>query len=472
MRTHPPGSYRQILGVALPVIAGMAAQTVMMFCDRMFLARHSVWELQAALPAGILAFTLICLFQGAAGYASTFVSQNHGAGNRRGVAVSYAQGVYLALFSAPLLLMISVPGQMILRLGGHPPHVMELELVYFRWMMVAGVGATLNAGAASLWSGLGRTTYTMLAGIAGAALNIFLDWILIFGRFGFPEMGIEGAGLATAISSFVPGIALISISMLGRISREFPIRSSFRFDGKQAAKTLRYGLPSAVSVFMDVASFSVFVFLTGRLSPVEFTASNIAFGVNNLAFHPLLGFGITTTILVGRYQGARNHPMASRVVGRTLLAALVYFASIAATFLLLPGMYMAMFQSPETEVPFDELKATGTVLLAILCLWGGFDAVSLMLGGALRGAGDTRFVMILSSCLGWLFWIPGIFLLYRSPGVTVVSLWLFTTFYVALLAAGYFLRYRKGPWRTMVLVGHEEEPVCVSVPVPEPVGRG
>lgn len=472
MSSHPPGSYREILGVALPVIAGMAAQTVMMFCDRMFLARHSVWELQAALPAGILAFTLICLFQGAAGYASTFVSQNHGAGNPRGIAVSYAQGVFLALLSAPMLLLISIPGSMILRLGGHPPHVLELELIYFRWMMVAGVGATLNAGAASLWSGLGRTTYTMLAGMAGAALNILLDWILIFGRLGLPEMGIEGAGLATAISSFVPGIFLISLSLLGRISGEFPIRSNFRFNGKQAVKTLRYGLPSAVSVFMDVASFSVFVFLTGRLSPVEFTASNIAFGVNNLAFHPLLGFGIATTILVGRYQGARNHQTASRVAGRTLLAALLYFSFIAATFLLLPGVYMELFQSPETEVPFDQLKATGSTLLAILCLWGGFDAVSLMLGGALRGSGDTRFVMVLSSCLGWLFWIPGIFLIYRSPGVNVVTLWLFTTFYVALLAAGYFLRFRYGPWRKMVLVSHDEETSCVGVPVAEPAGRG
>lgn len=465
-----PGSYREILGVAVPVIAGMAAQTVMMFCDRMFLARHSVWELQAALPAGILAFTLICLFQGTAGYASTFVSQNHGAGNRGGVAVSYAQGVFIALFSAPLLLALSMPGRLILHLAGHDPNVLALEVTYFRWMMVAGVGSTLNAGAASLWSGLGRTTFTMVAGMTGAAVNILLDWILIFGKLGFPEMGIAGAGLATAISSFIPGAILIALSLKGKVSREFPIRKHFRPDGVQVGKTLKYGLPSAVSVFMDVASFSVFVFLTGRLSAVEFTASNIAFGVNNLAFHPLLGFGITTTILVGRYQGGRNPAMAGRVARRTLLVALVYFSLIAATFLLLPGMYMTLFRSPETEVPFDQLKATGTALLAILCLWGGFDAVSLMLGGALRGAGDTKFVMILATCLGWLFWIPGIFLLYRSPGITVVSLWLFTTLYVSLLALGYFLRYRWGPWRTMVMVEHE--PPCVSIPVTEPAGRG
>jgi MATE family multidrug resistance protein len=466
---HPPGSYREILAVSLPVIAGMAAQTVMMFCDRIFLARHSVWELQAALPAGILAFTLISVFQGTAGYASTFVAQNHGAGNRNGVAVSYSQGVFLALFSAPILLLIGVPGQEVLKLGGHPAHVLALEEVYFRWMIIAGVGATLNAGAASLWSGLGRTTVTMAAGMAGAALNVFLDWILIFGRFGFPEMGIEGAGIATAISSFVPGLVLISLSMSGKIAREFPIRSLFRFSATQAWKTIRYGLPSAISVFMDVASFSVFVFLTGRLSPVEFTASNIAFGVNNLAFHPLLGFSIATTILVGRYRGAGDSRMAARVTRRTLVVALLYFSAIALTFLLLPGFYMNLFRSPEVDVPFEQLKATGSVLLAILCMWGGFDAVSLMLGGALRGAGDTRFVMLLSTCLGWLFWIPGIFLLYRGPGTGVISLWLFTTLYIALLAVGYFVRYKKGPWRTIVLVEHGDQ---LPIPVAEPAGRG
>lgn len=424
----------------------------MMFCDRMFLARHSVWELQAALPAGILAFTLICVFQGTAGYASTFVAQNHGAARPEGVAVSYAQGVFLAVFSAPLLLLLTIPGQWILGLGGHPHHVLSLEVVYFRWMMVAGLGATLNAGAASLWSGLGRTTVIMAAGVAGAALNILLDWVLIFGKHGFPEMGIEGAGLATAISSFLPGIVLLGLSLFGRVSREFPVRKLFRFCPAQAFRTVRYGLPSALSVFMDVASFSVFVFLTGRLSPVEFTASNIAFGVNNLVFHPLLGFGVGTTILVGRYQGARNPGMAARVARRSLLVALMYFAVVAVSFLLFPGFYMSLFRSPEVEVPFHELKRVGSVLLSILCLWGGFDAVSLMLGGALRGAGDTRFVMLLSSGLGWLFWIPGLILLYRSPRGGIVSLWLFTTLYIALLALGYLIRYRGGKWRSMVLV--------------------
>lgn len=468
-----PGSFREILGVALPVIAGMAAQTVMMFCDRMFLARHSVWELQAALPAGILAFTLICLFQGAAGYASTFVSQNHGAGNPRGVAISYAQGVFIALFSAPLLLALTPAGEALLALGGHSERVLALEKAYFRWMMVAGAGSTLTAGAASLWSGLGRTSVTMMAGMAGASLNILLDWMLIFGRFGLPEMGIRGAGLATAVSSLLPGTILILLSMTGPVSREFPLRANFRLDETQFLKTLKYGVPSAVSVFMDVASFSVFVFLTGRFSPVEFTASNIAFGVNNLAFHPMLGFGITTTILVGRYQGAGDSRMAARVTRRTLMVALLYFAFIASTFLIIPGTYMAMFRSPEADVPFDQLSATGSVLLGILCLWGGFDAVSLMMGGALRGAGDTRFVMLLSSCMGWLFWIPGLYLLYRRPGTGVVTMWLFTTLYVALLAAGYFIRYRRGNWRSMVLVQRgEEEPPGVPIPVAEPAGRG
>ncbi len=140
---------------------------------------------------------------------------------------------------------------------------------------------------------------------------------------------------------------------------------------------------------------------------MDFTANNIAFSVNNLAFNPLLGFSFATTVITGRCIGMGKPDLAVRATRRTLLISLCYFLPLAVSFVLFPGFYTRMFLSPDSLCSMEELFRTSAALLAIVAVWGVFDAVSLIYGGALRGAGDTRFVVAASGLLAWLLWIPG-----------------------------------------------------------------
>lgn len=453
MSRRSPDSYREIIAVSFPIIAAMAGRTIMMFCDRLFLAQHSQLELQAALPAGILSFTLMSIFYGTVSYSGTFVSQYYGAEDREGCSRSLAQGLFLTLFSAPVLAAMAVPGSILLEMSGHAPEVLELEKVYFRIMMFSAAGPIFTAAASSFWNGRGRTVHTMLAVMAGAGLNIFLDYVMIFGRLGFPEMGIEGAALATAIASFVPGTILTVAAYTGRTAAVYRTRENFRFSGALTARILRFGFPAGLQIFMDVASFTVFVFIAGRLGTVDFTANNLVFSVNNLAFNPLLGFGFATTVIVGRCIGMGRPDMAVRATRRTLFLALLYFLPLAVTFVLFPGFYTGMFFSPDSSCTLEELASTAGRLLAIVAAWGVFDAVSLMYGGALRGAGDTRFVVMVSGSLAWLFWIPGVLYLYAVHHAGIVTLWLFTSVYVAIFGLVFLLRFRTGVWKHIDLLG-------------------
>ncbi len=452
-----PDAYREILAVSLPIIAGMAGRTIMMFCDRLFLAQHSQLELQAALPAGILSFTLMCVVFGTVGYAGTFVSQYYGAGDRGGCSRSLAQALFLTVFSVPLLAALTIPGLHILDLSGHAPEVLALERTYFTILMLSSAGPVFTTAASSFWNGRGKTVPAMVAVLAGAGVNVVLDYLLIFGKLAFPEMGIEGAGIATAIASFVPGTILTLAAYNGPVARAYRTREHFRFSRALSARIIRFGLPSGLQVFMDVSSFTLFIFIAGRLGPVDFTANNIAFSVNNLAFNPLLGFSFATTVIVGRCIGMGQPDLAVRATRRTLLVSLCYFVPLALSFVLFPGFYTKLFYSPDSACTLQELSSTTASLLAIVALWGIFDAVSLMYSGALRGAGDTRFVVLASGALAWLFWIPGILFLYFVKDAGIVPLWMFTSFYVAVFAGVFFFRFRRGVWRRIDLLGRKHD---------------
>ena len=452
-----PDSYRSILGVSLPIIAGMAGRTIMMFCDRLFLARHSQLELLASLPAGILSFTLMCIVFGTVGYAGTFVAQFFGAGDRDGCSRSLAQALFLTLFSIPVLAGLTVPGLMLLGLSGHSPEVLALEKTYFTILMLSSAGPVFTTAASSFWNGRGKTVPAMLAVLAGSAVNIVLDYLMIFGKMGFPEMGIKGAAIATAISSFIPGAILTIAAYTGRTAKNYRTKENFRFSRSLSARIIRFGLPSGLQIFMDVSSFTVFIFIAGRLGAVDFTANNIAFSVNNLAFNPLLGFSFATTVIAGRCIGMGKPDLAVRATRRTLLVSLCYFIPLAFSFVLFPGFYTKLFFSPDSGCSLTDLSSTASKLLAIVAVWGVFDAVSLMYSGALRGAGDTRFVVLASGALAWFFWIPGILYLYFIRHSGIVSLWLFTSIYVAIFALVFFLRFRTGVWRRIDLLGRKHD---------------
>jgi len=342
-------------------------------------------------------------------------------------------------------------------LSGHSPEVLALEKSYFSILMLTSAGPVFTQAASSFWNGRGKTIPAMLAVLAGAGMNVLLDYIMIFGKLGFPEMGIQGAAIATAISSFIPGTILTVAAYTGKAARYYRTRENFRFSGSLTARILKFGFPSGLQIFMDVSSFTLFIFIAGRLSTLEFTANNLAFSVNNLAFNPLLGFGFATTVIAGRCIGMGKPDLAVRATRRTLLLSLCYFVPMALSFVLFPGFYTRLFFSPDSACTVQELTSVSGKLLAIVAAWGVFDAVNLMYGGALRGAGDTRFVVVVSGMLAWFFWIPGVLYLYLVRNAGIVSLWLFTSLYVAVFAAVFFIRFRKGVWQHIDLLGRKHD---------------
>ena len=446
-----PGGYREMWRIAAPLILSMGSYTIMQFCDRVFLSRYSSVAIQAALPAGVLAHTLICFFQAVTGYAGTFTAHYHGAKDPAQCVRATVQGLWLALASWPLILLQIPLGIWLMRLSGHAPDVLAAEKTYFLILMAGGVTVPLNSAIGGYFMGIGRTMVNMAANALGCSLNVVLNYAMIFGHWGCPEMGIEGAAYATLISG-----AITCLIQLALFSRERPVRligfpAVLKPDGALLRRIVRFGTPSGLQLLMDVGSFAAFIMLTGRMGEVALAASNIAFSINNLAFAPLLGFGLAASTLVGQHQGA-CHPEAAERAGYTgLKMGLVYMCVIGFTFVLFPKGYFELFRPKDAGFSAEELLALGRTMLLLMTVWGLLDTVSIVLSGALKGAGDTRFVMVYMVVGSWLVLVPGALVLLRL-GSGILGLWAWLAVYICVLALGFWWRWRQGRWKNIRVI--------------------
>ncbi|MBP5510116.1 MAG: MATE family efflux transporter [Kiritimatiellae bacterium] len=448
------GGYREIWGVAWPLLLSQASFVVMQFSDRIMLSRYGSAEIEAALPSGLLAFTILCFFQAVASYAGTFTAQYTGAGDPVNAAKAGVQGIWIGVLGSLPLLALIPAGCALIDCAGHPSGVALLEKRYFRILMAGGLVYPVNAALCGYFTGVLRTRIPFIANLLSCVLNIFLNAVLIFGKFGFQARGIEGAAYATVLAEVAMLLFLSAVSICDpgfRAARSCGRAVWLVPDFKMVGRILRFGAPSGFKLVLDMGAYTVFTMVTGRFGEVAFAASNIAMSINNLAFAPLLGFGMAAGTVVARYQGAREPAIAERAGNRCLLMGFAYMMVVGLSFLVLARPYFSIFKPGGSTIPFPELFAYGRVMLLIMAAWGLFDTVNIVLEQALAGAGDTRFIMAYVFVTNWIVLMPGIVLL-LFLGVGIVGLWIWFASYIALASAGLWFRWQKGRWKTIRLI--------------------
>ncbi|MDF7800843.1 MATE family efflux transporter [Pontiellaceae bacterium B1224] len=455
---RPFGGWRELMQIAWPLIVNSGTFAVLNFSDRLFLSNYGEAEFRASLPAGILFFTLVCGFMALAGFVNTFVAQMWGAGDKEGCARATAQGFLFSLISIPLIMLVAPVGIWMLRLSGHGPEILALEEEYFKILMWCGGGMTMSSALSSFFSGRGKTSVIMICNIFANGLNVLLNYLLIFGVGIFPELGIAGAGWATVIGSWLSPLIFALLYFSKPVNAEFKTFKNLRFDPWLFKRMLRFGFPSGVHWFLDVAAFTVFVLLVGRLGPVAHIASNIALSINLVAFMPMIGMGIAASILVGQYLG-RNQPHYAEKVGwLAMKIGIGYVVVTGLTFVLFPAFFTNVFGNDGgSTVPYDELLKTVRVLLVMLAIWGAADAMALVLSGALKGAGDTHFVMYFQSAVAWGILVVGQLIIVVWLELNVFISWAWTLVYIIILGIGFFLRFRSGRWKNIDLLDKRAE---------------
>ena len=275
-----------------------------------------------------------------------------------------------------------------------------------------------------------------------------------------PALGIAGAAWATVIAQFVQMLVLNALALRETFrpvkeSREpsadggdSPMPEGFL---RLVGRILRYGAPSGVQTMLNILSFLIFVFLTGKVWDMAFAASNAAFTVNYLLIAPIEGFAIGAGVLVGQRQGAGDPHGAFAVGNRALVLAEAYIAVASAMVLLFRRPILMLFAEGVAEGAEDGFLSLGSTLFVMMVVWQFCDAAEVVLSGALKGAGDTRFVMVWMLIMAFPFWMPILWVTYwLCPKMT--ALWATMIVYVFVFFVGTALRWLKGPWRSLRLI--------------------
>lgn len=445
--------YREVLRIASPLIMSTASLTLTLFVDRMFLSWYSQEAVAASVPGGIVYFTICSFFIGTAQYVNTLVAQFYGAQDLRSCSRSVWQGVFFGLCAIPIILLCIPAGLAVFSWADHPSAIKQLEAQYFTLLMIGGIVQPINAALASFFSGRGKTTIVMWGNVAGNIANTVLAYALIFGKLGLPEMGIRGAGLATAIAGSIPTWYWLWLFLSPQFQPDYATREELGFDRKIFRTLLSFGIPAGIQFFLDVASFAMFVLLIGRSGQVDLAASNIVLSIEMLAFLPMVGMSIATATLVGKYIGMDRHDQAEKSVYAAFYLAMLYMGAMAALFLTFPEVFLDVFRTRhETVSDFSAVAERGVIMLRIVAIWTVFDTLYIIFSGALKGAGDTVFAMWAQIVLAWVFFVPPVYVIIVHLGLGVLAAWLWGLLYVVLIGAAFGLRFRRGNWRNISMI--------------------
>lgn len=447
-RKNHPAEIRRTLELAAPVMIGLVASFGMNFVDTVMAGRLAEKDVAlAALATGGALWSAALMFAiGILMAVQPAVAQLDGAGRRREAGSEARQAFWLAV-------ALSFPFFTILMLGGP---ILGLLNVDARIIPVAdGYMKALAWGAPGICGvfllrffseGTGHTKPTMYIGLLGVALNVPLNWILMFGKFGLPALGATGCGYATSIVIWMQVLMLVAYIRAHRHFRDYrPFEGFEKPDFKRLAELMRVGLPIAVTIFVEGSLFVGAALLIGRLGPVPTAGHLVAINFSALVFMIPLGLASAVTTRVGNAIG-RGDPEAARYAGLIGMLIVLGTQSISASVMILfPEWVVGIYTSDPA------IASVAVTLLFYAAIFQFPDGIQVCSAGALRGLKDTLMPMVYNIVSYWLIGMLLGYYLTFNRGMGPAGMW---TGMIAGLSAGALLMSTRFFRRSAELVRH------------------
>jgi len=447
----------EVVRLAVPTVLNTVSVTVMQFVDGWMVSRVGKEALSAQFIGGISIFVVLLFFLGLLTAVATYASQSLGAG-RPDRAVLYGwQGVWLACGAGVLVAGLVLPAPRILALFGHAPEVHRLQTRYFQ-ILAAGAPLVLVArGLGSWFVGIHRPSVTLVAGVAANAVNVLANWVLIFGHWGMPALGLVGAALGTLLGFAVEAALMLTAFLVGGAGDRFPVRAQVRFSWPALKDLLRLGTPAGAVVSGEVLMWTIFMGgVVGGFGTAALAAGAILDRYWHLCFLPAIGVGRAVQAIVGRHCGAGRPDLAMRRAHAGLALVEVYMVGMGVLIWLNRGPLVAFFN----EAGDPEVQAIAERCVVFLLVCQAFDAMSITFVNALRGAGDTFWPGLVQLTLAYVIGLGGSVLVARlRPEWGPMGPWAAASGYVVLLGCLMWARFAGGRWRTRHLVAAVVPPV-------------
>jgi MATE family multidrug resistance protein len=446
------------LKLASPVILGMLGHTFVSFVDNVMVGQLGAAELAAVSLGNSFIFIAMSLGIGFSTAITPLVAEADAEGNFGKGKSAFKHGLFLCTVLGLALFIMLLFAQPLMYVMDQPEEVVVLAIPYLELVAFSLVPLIVFQAFKQFSDGMSLTKYPMYATIVANVLNVAINYVLIFGKFGFPEMGIVGAAVGTLVSRFVMLFYLWWLLAKREKSRAYVTNIKFFKLKRQALiKLTNLGLPSAMQMFFEVAIFTSAIWLSGTLGKNAQAANQIALNLSSMTFMVAMGLSVAAMIRVGNQKGLKDFKALKRIAESIFLVGFIFAVIFALVFVafheVLPHLYVNLDDPINAVDTVEVVKIAATLLLAA-AVFQITDSLQVITLGALRGLQDVYIPTLITFIAYWLIGFPVSYFLGKEDAYGSLGIWLGL---LAGLSSAAILLYIRFNYLTKRLILQQEK---------------
>jgi MATE family multidrug resistance protein len=383
--------YVRLLRLGMPLMLTQAGQTTILLIDNAMVGHFGTVELAAVALANNVYIVVMLLGLGVFMGITPLVGNARGAGDDNQIAATMKNGFVLSAVLIPAITLISWAVTWLMPYLGQSDEVVHLAVPYYHTLVIAIIPFLLFALLKQIGEGLGNTFVAMMVTVLCILLKVVLNYILIFGNLGFPELGLMGAGYATIISrAAMPVLLFAGFVHLKPLRYYFALMRTVQATSHGIIGIIRIGLPVAVQMILEVASFAFSAVMMGWMGSIPLASHEIAIGLGGFTFMVATGVSMAATIQVSFQLGNRDYKSIGQTSYSAIHLVLAYMGLCGLGFLLLRNLLPYIFTTDSLVI------VQAAALLTIAALFQLFDGLQVICLGILRGFADVKVPMFIA----------------------------------------------------------------------------
>lgn len=429
---------KEILRIGLPIMLGQACVIILAFADNIMIGWHSVDELAASSFVNNIMNLFIMTELGFATGMTPMIGAHNGMGNVKGIGATVKNGLVVnGIIGAASLVILTVI-YFNLNYFGQEPELLPLIRPYF---IIVGISTLFALGFNVLkqfTDGICRPMISMTLLMLGNLFNIFGNWVLIYGKLGFPEMGLTGAGISTLVSRVLILIVFAAFIFKAKRMKEYAASIKEALLSRREMKgVVKMGYPVGIQMALETSTFTFAAIMAGWLGVLELAAHQVVLTISQLFFLMMQGLSFAVSILVSNAFGRKDIGAVKEYARKGYLMTL----SISATLSVL--LYCFRYEAAGIFSDSPEVTAMAVSLFFLLFAYQFGDGIQLCFANVLRGIQDVKPIMYAAFVSYYLIAIPAAYLLGFKAGFGIQGIWM--GFPIGLTLAGIFFysRYRR-----------------------------
>jgi multidrug resistance protein, MATE family len=443
------GSLGELWKISFPLMISSLAWLFMIFVDRCFLAQYSQDALNAATSSGTLSWALLGSFGMLTATGEIFVAQYYGAKKYEKIGSPVWQMIYLSLLSFLVFIPLGIWGKDIFF---STSKLSSLQSQYFAMLMFFAPFYPMLCGIAGFNVGRGKTKLLLYLALAANIINIFLDWILIFGYKSIPSMGIQGAAIATSIGSMFQATILF-ILFLKKKNREKYNTTNYKFDFALIKRIVKIGFPSSLFYAFEIIGWTIFYIMMTMISDIHITIASICQSLIILFSFFMNGLYKGVSSISGNFIGSNRLHLIKKTYKSALLLQTFFAIFIAFFFIIHPMLIVDYLLIGNNN--FENLSIILPTLKKCLFLsyiYVIFEGLRWIYAGLLTAAGDTFFLLISGAFSVWIFLLLPVYLIVVKYTQPVEIAYVIGACFSISLSLIFSYRFHKGKWQKINLI--------------------